>query len=586
MKKEYQILLVDDDLDFADHFRSLVDKHPSHTFKFERVSVLTKANKSLRENKYDAVLLNFSLKQLDSPDRILELEIDGRDIPVIGLTDLDEQNKANEAIEFGLQDQIIKTETNTNYIVSKILFAIKRMDATTSRNREISAIELLYQPKTGLPNETLFKDRYEQALNRADRSQVAIGLLAIHLKDFYPVKDRLGSRIGDEVLSKATKLFNQTLRKGDTVAQIEDDKFMVILENLEKNSEVALLAERIVRAFSRRFIIDEHTFKMTASVGIAIYPECNGYHESIKSANVAMKRAADAGGNRYKLYTENLTSEAIWKYNLENDLEKALQEQQFELHYQPVIGVKEGRIIGMEALLRWFHPEQGPMLPGAFIDELESSDMILEVGEWVLDEACRKIKLWQSKYVSLVMAVNLSARQLQDPYLMERVNVVLERHDIDPKQIELEITERQLVDKNDAITQYNIQALVDRGITLALDDFGTGYSSEFYFQYFPANTINTLKIDRSDINGMMDNGEVADRVKKYIEFAKAKNLRIVAEGIETTAQLERVEQLGIDVMQGFLFSKPITGSQIEDGLRRNEFTLDKYRAPEALVESS
>ncbi len=586
MKKEYQILLVDDDLDFADYFRALMDKHPTHTFKYERVSMFTKASKCLRENRYDAVLLNFGLKQLDSIDRILELEIDDLGIPVIGLTDLEDQNKANEAIEFGLQDQIIKSETDTNHIVSKILFAIKRMEATSSRNMEVSATELLYEPKTGLPNATLFKDRYEQAINRADRSQASIGLLSVHLKDFHSVKDKLGSRISDAVLTKATKLFNQSLRKGDTIAHIEDDKFMVILENLEKTSEVALLAERIVRAFSRRFIIDEHTFKMTASVGIATYPECNGYHESIKSATVAMKRAADAGGNRYKLYTENLTGEAIWKYNLESDLKKALQEQQFELHYQPLFGVKEGRIIGMEALLRWFHPEQGPMLPGAFIDELESSDMILEVGEWVLDEACRKIKLWQSKYTSLVMAINLSARQLQDPYLLERVNLVFEKYDIDPKQIELEITERQLVNKNDAITQYNIQSLVDRGITLALDDFGTGYSSESYFQYFPANTINTLKIDRADINGMMETTATADRVKRYVEFSRAKNLRIVAEGIETIEQLERVEQLGINVMQGFLFSKPITGSQIEDGLRRDEFTLERFRKTETLFGSA
>ncbi|GEM_PF-2773953 len=582
--REIEILLIEDDLDYADHIRSLLDSQPSYRFRYERVSLISEALKLLRDRNFDTILIDFSLKELNSLDRILEISNATSDTPIVGLINASDEDRANEAIEYGLQDRIIKNEYDEFVIVSKILFTIKRHEAekNTLARQKVFPDELLYDKRTGLPNQVLFKDRLEQALLRADRDQTSLGLVAVHLKQFSLINEKHGYRVAESALQRAAKLLGQSVRKCDTVAHVEDDKFMVVLEGLEKTSGAITLSERIIRAFSRTMRIGNHNLKMTASAGIAMYPDCKGFHELIQSAEWAMKRAGDAGGNRYKLYTDNLSEEAIWKYSLENDLEKALEEQQFELHYQPLFDLRKRKVIGLEALLRWNHPEEGPMMPGAFIDQLEASDMILEVGEWVLDEACRKLKVWQSKYPSFMMGINLSARQLQDPYLLERISSILQKHNINPASLELEITERQLVDKNDAVSQYNIQALVDHGLNLALDDFGTGYSTESYFQHFPDNTIHTLKIDRKDIQGMLENDAIAERVEKYIEFSHKNNMRVIAEGIEHLDQLERVQMLGVDVIQGFLLSKAVSSSEIEDGLRRNQFSLQDLRSKEVL----
>ena len=581
MKKVYQLLLIEDDLDYADHLRSLLDGQKSSSFKYERVSRLSEASKLLRENRFDTILLDFNIKELDNLDNILDLSNESQDTPIIGLINTDDEQRANEAVEFGLQDRIIKNEYDEHMIVSKILFAIKRSEANNQSRQETFTSESLFDLRSGLPNQILFNDRLEQAINRADRDRASVGLLAINLEHFIPINDKLGSKVGDAVLKKAVKLFNQNIRKSDTVAHVSDDKFMIVLENLEKTSGATLLAERIIRVFSRKMHIDGHDFKMTASTGVAIYPDCDGM-DLIKSAEQAMNRATEMGGNRYKLYTENFSEEAIWKFQLENDLERALTQEQFELHYQPLFDLKEQRVYGLEALLRWNHPEQGPLLPGAFIGELEKSDMIIEVGEWVLNEACKKLKLWQTKYPHITMSVNLTARQLEDPYLLERVNAILEKYEIQPHQLELEITERQIVDKDDSISQYNIQRLSETGVNIALDDFGTGYSSEAYFQHFPADSIQTLKIDRFDTKAMMDDEAIAERVRSYIEFSQEKNLRVIAEGIENHEQLSYIEQLGVHLIQGYLLSKPVSGSEIEDGLRRNDFFLESRKVSEEM----
>jgi len=424
VNKEYQILLIEDDLDYADHLRGLLDAQGSVSFKYERVSRLSEASKLVREDRFDSILLDFSIKEMKNLDNILDFSNDVQNAPIIGLIDISDEARANEAVESGLQDRVIKHEYDEQMIASKLLFAIKRAEVIRNdlSKKETFTSQSLYDSRTGLPNQILFNDRLEQAINRADRDDSSVGLLSINLEHFSAVNNQLGSKVSTAVLEKAAKLLNQNIRKSDTVAHVADDKFMVVLENLEKTSGATFLAERIIRVFSRPMHIDGHDFKMTASAGIAIYPDSTGNGtELIKNAQQAMNRATEMGGNRYKLFTENFSEEAIWKYQLENDLERALEQQQFELHYQPLFDLKEQRVYGLEALLRWNHPEQGPLLPGAFISELEKSEMILEVGEWVMDEACKKLKLWQTKYPHITMSVNLTARQLEDPYLLERV---------------------------------------------------------------------------------------------------------------------------------------------------------------------
>ncbi len=581
---EYRILLIEDDLVYADHLRGLLDIQPTHAFKYDRVSLFSEAIKLIREKHFDSILLDFDLEDMDNMERISELSKEVPDLPIIGLINDTEEEKASDAIEYGLQDRIIKGRNDENVIVSKILFAIRRMEATQLKNsNEIMANELMFDTRTGLPNELLFKDRLEQSLTRADRDNTFVGLVAVQFEHFVSLNDQYGSKTGASILQKSAKILNSMVRQADTVAHVGENKFVVVLDSITSASGATAFGERVVRAFSRKLQIEEHKLKMTANVGIATYPECRGFHELIKASDWAMKRAGDAGGNRYKLYSDNLGEEAIWKYGLENELEKAHDHQQFELHYQPLFGIEESRVVGFEALIRWNHPDEGTMMPGAFIDELEASELILEVGEWVLDEACKQLKLWQIKYPTLMMSINLSARQLQDPYLLERVNSILDKYSLEAQMVELEITERQLVDTEDAISQYNIQSLSDRGICLALDDFGTGYSTEAYFQNFPKGTIHTLKIDRADIKGMMDDAEIAERVESYIEFSHKNGIRVIAEGIEEEAQMKRVQELGVEIMQGYLLSKPVSGSEIEDGMRRNDFILECSKPTETLA---
>jgi len=583
VKKEFQILLIEDDFEYADYLRSLIDDQTLYSFKYERVSTISEASKLLRENRFDTILLDFDLTNMTDPDRVRDLSNEAPDTPIIGLFNTADEDKANEAAAFGLQDKIIKHPYDEHMIVSKVIFSINRAEANhnnrTKRNPFSS--EALFDSRSGLPNEILFHDRLEQAINRADRDHTSVGLLTVSLQNFIPVNDQYGSKVGDAVLKKVANLFNQNIRKSDTVAHISNDKFMVVLEKMDKTSNATMLAERIIRAFSRRMRVADYDIKMTASAGISVYPDCNGL-ELIKSAEQAMNRAIKAGGNRYKLFTENISEEAIWKYQLENDLVKALTHQQFELHYQPLFDLKEQRVYGLEALLRWNHPEMGLLMPDSFISKLEESDKIIEVGAWVIEEACKKLSFLQTKYPHLSMSINLTARQLEDTYLLERIGSILKKYAIKPQHLELEITERQAVDKDDSISQYHIKNLSEMGLTIALDDFGQGYSSEAYFRHFPADTIQTLKIDREDTNKMLKDDEIAAKVISYVKFSHDKDLRVIAEGIENNEQLAFMKSLGVRFIQGYLLSKPVSGSEIEDGLRRNDYSLETEKLTEGM----
>lgn len=414
----------------------------------------------------------------------------------------------------------------------------------------------------------------EQAISRSERDRELLAVFYIELDRFKYVTESFGVETRDAAVIKTASLINACLRKTDTLAYLGNGRFGVLLENVKGITNTVSIAEKLTVNLSRRRILNTHRIRLNASIGIAFYPECSSIREVHQAAEQALSRARRAGGNRYKIFTDNMSQESIWKYRLDMDLLNALKNDEFRLHYQPVIDLQTGTAIKVEALLRWQHPEAGLIYPDAFIDHLESLEMMRDVGEWVLSLACRQLKSWRSMGLDLCMDVNVSPEQLSDPGFVDRVRAILNSTEITPVNLELELTERQHIPAHDQISHNNIQSLVKMGIRFAIDDYGTGHNSDLYLRRFPVGTFSTLKIDQSYVKNIIENPTDAACVKRDTDFAHELGLQVIAEGIETKSQLNRVRSLGADAVQGYLISRPLASPQIADGLWRKEFNID------------
>jgi len=411
-----------------------------------------------------------------------------------------------------------------------------------------------YDNLTGLPNRTLFQQLVEQALTTARRNDDCGALLVIDLNRFTSVNDTLGHEVGDELLCQVGQRFRGALRDEDILARFGGDEFVVALFSIQKREHSGLVAEKLLAALDTPFVIESHALHISASIGIAIYPE-DGVNTAmlLRFADVAMKRVQTNGESGYLFYSPEMNVRAKEQWQLEGELRQALSGSDLLLHYQPKVSLRSGRIVGAEALIRWSHPEHGMISPGRFVPLAEETGLILELGNWVLEEACRQIRLWQDAGLDVVpVAVNLSARQF-DEQLPKRLQATVERHGIPCALLKLEITESLLVRSPEKVVQI-MNELAACGFTLALDDFGTGYSSLAYLKKFP---ITTLKIDRSFVIGVPGDENDCAIAQAIVTMGKQLRQEIVAEGVETREQMVFLRNLGCDQLQGYLFSPAI-----------------------------
>lgn len=408
---------------------------------------------------------------------------------------------------------------------------------------------------TNLPNRHLFRDRLAQTLVQAQRGHGQVGVMFVDLDRFKNVNDTLGHEAGDKLLVLVAASLNESLREGDTVGRISGDEFAIVLANLAKAEDAAIVARKVINGLAHSFDVAGHKVFVTASIGISVSPNDGTDAETLlKNSNTAMHRAKEQGRNGYQFYLPAMNERAMHRLQLETGLRVALERSEFLLHYQPKIDLASNSISGFEALLRWQHPERGLIPPAQFIPILEDTGLIVPVGEWVLLQACRQIEGWRAQGIEpRPVAVNLSARQFQQKNLDEVIARVLKETGIDPAHLELELTESMLM-HDAAEAARTLQTLKNYGIRLAVDDFGTGYSSLAYLRRFP---IDALKVDRAFIHDLTTNAEDATITLAIINLAHSLKLGVVAEGVETSAQVSFLKENGCDEAQGFYFARPL-----------------------------
>lgn len=440
------------------------------------------------------------------------------------------------------------------------------IDITTHKRYEQ---QLEYQANhdalTGLVNRSLLKDRIDQAIHHANRSGKSVALLLLDLDRFKKVNDSLGHSRGDELLCLAAARLQQLVRETDTVARFGGDEFVILLTEVANPDDVSSLAEKILARLSDPFPVGGHKIPLSASLGISLYPlDGKDSVNLIRFADIAMYQAKKKG-DQFSFFSTDMNLHILETLEMESALRQALEREEFCLHYQPKVDLKTGLIYGCEALLRWNHPKQGLVAPGTFIPLAEDTGQIVPIGTWVIREACRQIKEWhQAGLPSLSVSVNLSARQFRQGDLLQIVKRALQDNGIAPNLLELELTESMIMDDPKGAEQV-LQELKNLGVGLSLDDFGTGYSSLNYLRRFP---FDCLKIDQTFIRDVTIDSSGASVVASIIDIAHNLKLTAIAEGVETTGQLDFLIANGCDAMQGYLFSKPVPAGEFPPLLTR------------------
>ena len=418
---------------------------------------------------------------------------------------------------------------------------------------------------TGLPNRVLFEDRLRHALarmNRANQLQVEerIAVLFVDLDGFKPINDSFGHSAGDRILCVAAERLARTTREGDTVARIGGDEFLLLLEGVRDRAECAEAANRVLRALGEPFNVQGKQLQIACSIGIVLHPEQGEPDKLVANADAAMYEAKRAGGGNYVMFESHMGADAAKQLQLQSDLRRAVELKQFELYYQPKINGTGHGISGVEALVRWNHPQHGLIGPTEFIGLAERFGLIVHLGDWILDEACRQIAQWQAQGTRMCVAVNLSVMQLREVDFVARVERALLRHNVPATLLLCEITESVAMEDIKA-TQRTFEGLARVGVFLSIDDFGTGYSSLSHLRKLPARQV---KIDRSFVQDLQTKEDARAVIDAVIRLAHALGLSVVAEGVENEAQRDILIAMGCDELQGFLFSRPLPAGDLLD----------------------
>ena len=598
----YNVLIVDD---IADNLRVLSDALSQKEYKIRCVKNGVAALKVATNVVPDLILLDIKMPGMDGYEVCQKLKANPQtqDIPVIFLSALDDILDKVKAFEVGGVDYITKP-----FQVEEVLIRVKNQLTITSARVEVERLNValeqeiekvrqytvqlettnqklqqeasdrqkaeaqlihdaLHDGLTGLPNRTLLMERINFAIQHAKHNPgYLFAVLFIDLDRFKIINDSMGHSIGDKLLIAIAKLLQEDLRESDTVARLGGDEFVILLSDIQDLTDATLVGDRIQKKLSLPLTLENQTIYTGASIGIAL--SLTGYQNSsqiLRDADMAMYRAKKKGKACCEVFYEDMYLQTLKQLELERDLRAAIKNQEFDLYYQPIISLKDNTLAGFETLIRWQHPQHGFISPGDFIPVAEDTGLIVPIGNWVLSKACQQLATWQKQYVTmpkiaeLKINVNVASQQFQEPNFVEKLDKVLSSDGLDPNCLKLEITERILLDSQQN-TNNTLSEIKKRQITLSIDDFGTGYSSFSYLKRLP---IDSLKIDRSFVDGINSDSESLEIVKTIISLAHIIGMDAVAEGIETKEQLKKLKALGCEYGQGYLFAKPLPAKTIE-----------------------
>jgi diguanylate cyclase (GGDEF)-like protein len=547
-----RVLVIEDNPGDAVLVREMLREAAPEGYALHHARRMREGIAHLLEAGADCVLLDLSLPDAEGLDALGQLRTVAVDLPIIVLSGRSDETTAVRAVQEGAQDYLIKGQVDPRLLARSISYAIERKRAEVQL-----AHQALHDALTGLPNRALFLDRLGQALSRMDRRDAHVAVLFLDLDRFKVVNDSLGHGAGDRLLIDVAARLQQVLRGGDTAARFGGDEFVILCEEVDGEREAITIAERIASALDAPFGVGEEEVFVRTSVGIAL---SSGSSQSrpeavIRDADAAMYRAKERGGGVYEVFDDGMRERALRRLETENRLHRALLHDEFVLHYQPQIRMATGTVTGVEALVRWHHPERGLVAPAEFIASAEETGLIIALGAWVLEEACRQSAAWcaaRPDLAPVVVSINLSARQIAHPDLVATVADTIARTGVDPATLCLEVTETAVMDDHEAAADVLLE-LKALGLTLAIDDFGTGYSSLRALQRFP---FDVVKIDRSFVTGIETSEQESAIVAAIVSLSHALGLRTVAEGVEQVAQVERLRVLGCDIAQGYFYARP------------------------------
>lgn len=431
------------------------------------------------------------------------------------------------------------------------------LSSSLNRAYDETRYRALHDALTGLPNRALFINRLQQSIDRKSREPGVSAILYMDLDQFKVINDSLGHEAGDELLIEVARRLKSCLRRGDTAARLGGDEFTILLDEISGPADAIRVAERVAGELRAPFSLDENRVFVTTSVGITLNTSDDARPSGLlRDADVAMYEAKKAGKARYKIFDSGMHAQALQRLRMENELRRAIEQDQLSVHYQPKVSLRSGRIVGMEALVRWEHPVRGLVSPGEFIPLAEETALINPLGRFVLREACLQARKWREAFpeaADLVMSVNLSVKQFQQPNMIEELTGILRQTGLPAHALQLEVTESVVTDDVDYAIGL-LRELKALGVQLGIDDFGKGYSSLSTLKHFP---MDDLKIDRSFVNGLGEDVQDTAIVRLTVDLAHTVGMQAVGEGVETAEQLRRLREMGCDMVQGFYFWKPL-----------------------------
>jgi len=541
----------------------LTNRHINHHALHIRLEVVPDSNAVLSRlatdrDAYDVLLLDYRLAGIDALELIKRIrEVLQVDIPVVMVTGRGSEEVAASALRLGVEDYLIKDQ---GYL-ERLPTVIELADMRARLRREQARVDYLvvHDELTGLINRSNLRDKAQQALSRATRKHARCGLLLIDIDNFKHINDTIGHGCGDAILCEIADRLRKLLREGDLCCRLGGDEFAIFMEDIDDIAGIAMLAERVLQSLQQSMQVQDQAVHLTVSTGISLFPDDGRDIETlIKNADLAMYRAKAIGRNQFCFFTPSLQHDVERRFRITMELHQALARDEFTLEYQPQWHAQTGIMVGVEALIRWQHPQRGLIMPNEFIPVAEQSGQIVAIGNWVIEKSCEQLREFLDAGLQIRVAINISALQFRRAGFIDALMVAMQRHRIEPQQIELELTESVMAEEGDELDAL-LKQLRALGLSMAIDDFGTGYSSLAYLRRMP---VKALKIDRSFVRDLPHDGDAVAITEGIIAMAHAMGCHVIAEGVELVDQLEFLRAHGCDFVQGFLLSHPVVAQQI------------------------